>query len=327
MMTKIAEHAEKFLAGIMDSISSAESEIDVRFSEDELRMSGKVYIAGNGSAYAAAYALKNAFRTFTDWTGNWIYPMTEAGFAFEAPESDLRFGRNFVVFLRTPDSDKDISAAAEKKANEFDSETIALSSESSCACVQYMELYLKGLILAAKVGHAQGHITDSEYRDVLQEIVAYADKLKGKIPEYEGQADEAAGEVPSKVRNYETIGTEMDYGAARLLRDVLYRKTGKVTTVEESEDYLHVNALNVEGDQFATFIVNSKDNPAYSRTLLTINNVDLINRFVVIASDGPKSDLRNQDLCFFETVDSTLYPVKGLGSFLPLAIFAEKLGK
>lgn len=311
----------KRIPAIVDAERKAAAE---QFGEETLRNSGRIYLAGDGAAFAAAYALKTAFVAFTEWTGNWVESMTEREFAYEADREALRFGKSFVLLLRSRDSSEAISAAAEKKC----AENGCLCAVLDCAedgAAAYLELYAKGLVLAAETGRAQGKL-DSEKTDALYaEIRNYAAALEKAVPELEKASGTVAEKMKKQVRNYETIGTGMDYAAAWLLRYALYRSTGRVTTVEESEDYLHVNSLNVNPTEFGTFVYNTAGNPAYGRTLLTIGNVELTNRLGVVITDGDAAEITCPvDILQMPAADT--YAVKGLGMFIGGVLVADQLG-
>ena len=311
------------LKAIPEIIEKQETEIENKFNNSELRNSGKIYIAGDGAAFAAAYALKTAFVSFTEWTGNWVMPMTEREFAFDLSKDDLSFGKKFVVLLRSDDSNSEIMNTAELKCSENGCSYIAISSVGDGAFA-YINLYARGLVLAAAIGKAQGKLTDEQVSSIYEELNTYVSKLICAVSELEPKAAIVAEKMKNQVRNYETIGTGMDYAAAWLLRYILYRTTGRVTTVEESEDYLHVNSLNVNPSEFGTFVYNSVDNPAYGRTITTIGNVEITDRFGVVITDGEESEIK----CPIEIIKmptTSTYPLKGLGMFIGGALIADNL--
>jgi len=312
------------LSRVPDIAAKTCAQIDELFTVDELKNSGKVYIIGDGVAYAAALALKYAFTKYTDWTGNWVSPMTERNFAYEVSEGELDFGQNFILQLHCSDSDEDIAADVSKKLSTHRALCYTAAADICGEAGEYIELFAKGLCMALKIGTAQGKIS-SEYADnILSTLADYANAQRQMLVDLADQCQSIARDMSSQVRNFETIGTGLDYAAAWLIRLMLYRKTGKVTTVEESEDYLHVNSLNVNPDQFATFVINSALNPAYDRTLLTIGNVYRIKRFEVVLTDGPVSDIP-YPVEVTPLPACSEYPLKGLCNFVPGALIAEAL--
>lgn len=317
------EQMQTALQNVKQIVDQTDKEIADLFTSEELRNSGKVYLAGDGTAYAAAYALKTAFVQFTDWTGNWVFPMTERDFAYEVLKGDLGFGKNFVLLMHCQDTDTQIAADAADKCKKYGCLSYVATTDQE-PVQGYMELIAKGICMALAIGTAQQKITPDRAAEVKQKLIDYCNQLLQDIPQINNQCGEIAHRMGQQVRNFETIGTGMDYAAAWLIRLLLYRSTGRVTTVEESEDYLHVNSLNVEPDKFATIIVNSAGNPAYDRTLLTIGNVELTNRFGVVMSDGAKQDLPCP-MDFVQLPSSDEYSLKAMGNFVPGALIAEQI--
>ena len=323
MSKQYEQQIKQALANAEQTIQQTDREIHDLFTTEELRNSGKIYLAGDGAAYAAAYALKTAFVKYTDWTGNWVFPMTQRDFAYEVLKGDLSFGKNFVLMLHCQDTDPQIADDAAKKCSQYGCLSYVITTDKDPA-QGYIELVVKGICTALAIGEAQQKIDPQTAQNIKQSMANYCLDLQQALPQMSSQCGEIAGRMGQQVRNFETIGTGTDYAAAWLIRLLLYRSTGRVTTVEESEDYLHVNSLNVEPDKFATLIVNSAANPAYDRTLLTIGNVELTNRFGMVMSDGSKEDLPCP-MDFVPLPSCSEYPVKAIGSFVPGALIADQI--
>ena len=239
------------------------AEIKKTFTENTLKAFGKVFLLGAGTSYAAVLAAREAFRLLTSWSGEKVTAMTSSQFAYQTFDRDLKL--KSLVIIVDPEGNDECAADALQRAKQFPSDVIVLTSVRKSAAAQsadyvidlsgltdsfgdvltYTDVYTALLTFALELGLAQGAIDQKAYNlnlNAYDEYVADSLSYMG-INEHAVQA--AAAEIREKVRNYETIGTAADYASAWLARSVIYREIGRVTTVEESEDYLHVNALNV----------------------------------------------------------------------------------
>ena len=97
-----------------------------------------------------------------------------------------------------------------------------------------------------------------------------------------------------------------------------------VTTVEESEDWLHVNFLQLTPERFATLVFVSEENEAADRTQRTLGYIEGVGRRTVIFTDLPRRTLCTQaPVVEMPFMDQSLLPV-----FLPLpaALLIGRLG-
>lgn len=115
------------------------------------------------------------------------------------------------------------------------------------------------------------------------------------LPAWDADTQAAAGTISGLVDAYETVGTGSDYGAAWLARMLLYAGApAAVTTVEESEDWLHVNFLQLTPERFATLVFVAEENEAADRTQRTLSYIEGVGRRTVIFTDLPRRMLRTQ---------------------------------
>ena len=145
------------------------------------------------------------------------------------------------------------------------------------------------------------------------------------LPAWDADTQAAAGTISGLVDAYETVGTGSDYGAAWLARMLLYAGApAAVTTVEESEDWLHVNFLQLTPERFATLVFVAEENEAADRTQRTLSYIEGVGRRTVIFTDLPRRTLCTQaPVVEMPSMDQLLLPV-----FLPLpaALLIGRLG-
>lgn len=323
-MSKIDElqnNTQKFCEELGEFFDKIHQQVHQQFTDLQLANTGKVYLVGDGVGYAAALSLKDAFRAHTAWSGQYISAVTLNGFVCAVDDQELSFGKNLVVILNSEPDQEQMIAKVTQRAQKSSSDVV-LFSHVGDACLSYMQLFASGFALSLCVGVAQGKLTCQTKQNLINHVCAYAKKVENNLSVLAVQCRLLACAHTDEIRNYETIGTGMDYGVAWFSRLLVYREIGAVTTVEESEDYLHVNALNIESKQYQTFVFNSKNNPAYDRTLLTINNIHAIERKMIVISDGEKSDLRCE--CpFVQLPTCSVYSAKALFGYLPAAMVCK----
>ena len=131
-------------------------------------------------------------------------------------------------------------------------------------------------------------------------------------------------EIWKNIKNYEMVGTGADYACAWLARLIAYKELGTLTTVEESEDWLHVNLLQVEPEVFGCILFVSDGNPSKDRTLRTAKFIKGLGRNTIGVTDTDGKE-------FPEGVDILQIPsaekdwIKPLLSFIPAALLLAHL--
>lgn len=267
-----------------------------------------VYLVGSGTEYAAALGLKGAFQHLTGLTGENIFVMAPSEFAYEVPEEKMRDTKALLIVLDASGRDA-VCAVAIKRAKEFDISYLAVSggaankAEGAKSAIRlalddktfgdfdpYVQMILLGIVFALTMGADKNAIDESKVDEVKKSIKAYFNGA-AKVAETDDNAVVDAVALLGGLSAYETMGTGGDYAAAWLTRAAFYRELGAVTTVEESEDWLHVNMLQLTPEAFGHIAFVASKNEACDRTLRTLRFVVGLGRKTVVVTDLDAGDV------------------------------------
>lgn len=270
-----------------------------------------VFVVGSGVEYAAALAGKNVFQEAAGLHGADIYPAVPSAFAYELPEADLKRRPALLIALDSTGGDPHCLAAV-RRAKEAGIPAVAVSCAAGdltkaadhALLVEadggfggydlYYKLLLALVALALAAAKARGGEGVDE-RAVLDDLAGYAAATAALSQSGEALYDRAARLLADAV-NFETMGTGADYAAAWMTRAAIYRELGVMSTVEESEDWLHVNMLQLTPEAFGHFAFASKENPACDRTFRTLRFVCGLGRPTVVFTDADTSTLNPEAL-------------------------------
>lgn len=267
----------------------------------------RVYLVGTGAGFAAALAVKKAFWRLSGITGEDVLAVTPAHLRLSVLERE-KCGALAVVF-----------GAADTfgcKAEVRISEAGELPIEDGGLLETYLQTSIAGLLLAESLCQRSG---------MAEKIFRASRAALAALPAWDADTQAAAGTISGLVDAYETVGTGSDYGAAWLARMLLYAGApAAVTTVEESEDWLHVNFLQLTPERFATLLFVSSENEAADRTQRTLGYIEGVGRRTVIFTDLPRDAVEpHVPVVAMPSMEQALLPV-----FLPLpaALLAGRLG-
>ena len=328
----VKEEIRELYSEVPELVKTIREDAIENLDESELKNAGRPFLVGSGAGYAAALAAKTVFRDFTAWTGEYINASTPIKFSSQL--EDFEIGKEPRLITFNIDGADGCQKAADR-AVECGGSVVSLTVDGSdvsegggvFTCENGSDVcgaasYVRGLAMAIGYAEAEGLLDgtlDEELISVFDDQLGKTCKsLVEKLDDLGEHALNAAKDlVGSDAEFFETIGTSWDYASAWLIRYIIYKFAGVVTTVEESEDYLHVNALTIGTKRFSTFIVNTVNNPAYDITLYTIRNVTGGKRFGVVITDGMLQDYDSGLKAIFKLDCSKINAFKPLFTHVP----------
>lgn len=329
---RVKEEIRELYSVVPELVRLTREDVIENLDERELKNAGRPFLVGTGAGYAAALAAKTVFRDFTAWTGEYITASTPIKFSSQL--EDFEIGKEPRLITFNIDGSDGCQKAADR-AVECGGSVISLTVDGSevseggevFTCVNGQDVcgaasYVRGLAMAIGYAEAEG-LADGTLDEEL--VAVFDDQLektcKSLVEGLEGLSEyalKASHDLKeSDAEFFETIGTSWDYASAWLIRYIIYKFTGVVTTVEESEDYLHVNALTLNTKRFSTVVVNTVNNPAYDRTLSTIRNVAGGKRFGIAVTDGLLQDYDSGLKAVFRLDCSKINAFKPLFTHVP----------
>ena len=338
----VVKSFEEFAGVYKAVLENTKNEVNSVYSAERLRNMGKIYLVGDGVGFAAASGLKETFRAMTDLTGAWIKVLNTSEFAWQTDDAELNMGRNNVIVLDAGQNVSSEEAIARARLFQSDVTVISAGNEKGFSkadlvvktgmaeknfggCGDYLRLFTAGFEFALMLSTAQ----DEENKDrseQLEQLEAYVADMGKHMDRLSVEAEAIARKMSSSVRNFETTGTGLDYASALMIRDIVYNELGVVTTVEETEDYLHVNYLGIGAKEFGTFVINMIGNPCYDRTQLTVTCIQAVGRNQIVITDGEMDDYCQGEGTFIMKISNTnLYMIKAMFACVPAALVLASL--
>ena len=278
-----------------------QKKIETLYTDEEIRNFCEVLLTGCGDSYVAGLAVQPAFEALSGMRVKAL-STTELCFHYPLPSGD--YGPALAVGVSISGKAADTAAAMQAVKNAggwtlgvTESRTTALAqtadrilkhdsmeAELAPGTKTYFTSLLSLLLLAVHFGVARGHITADEAAAVRADIEGYTEAFRPVIPALTEQCM-ALAELLKDCRHFETVGSGTDYATAAFVREKIYEAVGKVTAVENTEDWLHVNYYARKPAEIGTLLFAAGDSPAKSRYLEAAWAMDFIGRPYVVVTD------------------------------------------
>ncbi len=259
----------------------------------------RIILVGKGIDYAVAHSAREAFVKYSGISPMRIEVSTEIGlinFMGIQPIDE----KTLIITPQIKDADcfgsiKTIETLKDIKTDgDYD---------------RYFTGLLSMILLAKKIGG------DSDFQEIYDYMNKFSELLDSLIT-----ATDKAAEIFADGKTGEVISSGPDYGGGYFSRILCYKAKGLVTTIEEVEDWLHVNYLQLNPEDPICLYFVTKDNPAFDRAIRTLKYVKGIKRkFLVITDD--RLMIADYDIAQLPTANRWLV---GLLSFVPVAMILEK---
>ena len=251
-----------------------QKKIETLYTDEEIRNFCEVLLTGCGDSYVAGLAVQPAFEALS---GMRVKALSTTELCFHYPQAVKNAGG---WTLGVTESRTTALAQTADRILKHDS----MEAELAPGTKTYFTSLLSLLLLAIHFGVARGHITADEAAAVRADIEGYTEAFRPVIPTLTEQCM-ALAEMLKDCRHFETVGSGTDYATAAFVREKIYEAVGKVTAVENTEDWLHVNYYARKPEEIGTLLFAAGDSPAKSRYLEAAWAMDFIGRPYVVVTD------------------------------------------
>lgn len=314
-------------------------QIENLFPGDCLKNTGRILLVGSGENYAAALAGRAVFSSLSSYPAEWVEALTPTALRHFIEREKLQLGSAFVIAIDCAGDDGQLPHAV-REAQSTGAKVLLLTARADCPAAalcdwllslpaagvpllpeteHFFVSYLALLLLGRAMGLASGKLCDKKAGELLDEIADHIDTVSQQAEDLCARARQVA-ESCADAADIDIIASGRDYPAGYLARMLCYRRLGQVVTLEESEDWLHVNMLALDPHRFLTLFFVSGANSSMDRTLRTIAFAKELGRQVVTVTD-----MDDHDPLALALPASRYSWVTPLSQLIPAALLVEML--
>ncbi len=298
----------------------------------------KILLTGSGLGYAAALAAEPFFSRWCDiFFGTEVVPQTEFNYFNNVAAMGIGEPNTPLVVVLTeqeddPDVARTLAVAGEAGANSL---LICAGKRSAQAgkargvlCLgleegadflprAYLKLFLALVCVGARVARARGSIDPKSLEQTRKDLLALAAGTAGLLP----AMDEAAKDFARRCAGLDRFDYVADWegrGAACFLGTLGAREAGLQYSVNDSEEWCHVNYWMEQRFELATVVWGPKGQPSFSRVVETMGCVHKLERpYLFLTDAGPEAFLEGTRRCPVPTAPAGSVWMAGLASWLP----------
>jgi len=281
------------------------------FTKEQVKNISKVIITGCGDSYIAGLAAEQAFKKFSgmgvfpmntvDATYN-IMPRTVKGSTWDTlaigisvsgtaggtVKSMINLKKLGAITLGITEN---VNSPLAKKVDYILNHPHA-ESEVCPGTKTYFSSVITLMLVAIHFGQLKGKLTCEQAEAARQEIVEYALSWKPWLEKIDTQVKELAYMPCFKdAKHFECAGSGADYVAAWFTRAKIYEAIGTPTTVENTEDWLHVNYFIRKPKENPCIVFATKGSSGETRTITsskTAGRAVKVCSFTICLSCTPK---------------------------------------
>lgn len=316
------EEEKKMTNALMQQVDSlkelAHAQFNTAFSNAQQVMSfteisniRRIYIAGLGDSYAAALGLVKLFKKYSDTYG--VDVITPMHFTRFAKNNNFDKGEPNSTLMITISNGGESSRIVEivTKAKEMKLLTMAITNNPNSRSaklsdkVLLMELekvpyatvglrsYLTMLYnlfsFILHFGRVRGTISSYQEEELKNAAMQLFDEYVEKFDEFKDIAKKIANEIEDD-EIIDFIGDDTSYASAYFASAKFVECLGSLISIDDSENWCHINAYLKSDRAIPTFIFANKYSTSYSREVDTAMQAVLMNRRVIVVGDVNQED-------------------------------------
>ena len=304
----------------------------------------KIILTGCGDSYAAAIAMAPVVEKYCDCFG--VQVMRAIDFTRFLSKNEIGIGEPnspLVIAISAGGSTARICEAL-KKANEVGAFSILMTnnSESRAAmlakrvyCLNILGISDKGsdvqsyfasliglLSFANRFGHVRGTLppmASSAFQAAVRDCVMSFAKSLDTI-------DAQMYELAQRWKDFERfdfIGDDAELSSALFGAAKFLEANGCCVSVDDSEDWCHINYFLKEPDTVGTIVIADRNSPAYDRERETIRSAVAIGRPVLVVTNGDPEDFVSKAIvCQIPETPDGYEWLLPLVDYIPLSLLA-----
>lgn len=288
-------------------IGDLQKKIDALFTKEEICAFDKLILTGCGDSYIAGVAAKPAFQKLA---GLAVDALPAPEVAYNYNNSKFNYGKTLCIGISISGKVA-ATAAAMEAVHPYGAFTLGITENLEAPLAQHVDRVLKHdspeaelapgtatyftsvmtlLLLAIKMGEVKGRICAEQAEAYREGLAAYCEAFRPHIDEIIAKA-ENLGKKLAPCTHYDCVGSGLDYASAWFARAKLYEAIGKVTAVENTEDWCHVNYFARNPQNIGTIVYVTASSPAKYRCIEAMQNMARLGRPTVAITDVCQSEI------------------------------------
>lgn len=308
----------------VDSLKSlAQQQLDIAFSNAQKVMSfseisnvRKIYIAGLGDSYAAALGLVKLFKKYGDICEvEVITPMHFTRFVKRNSNNfDKREPNSTLMIAISNGGESARIIELVQKAKEMKLLTLAITNNPTSRVAQlsgktmllnleevsyaivgvrsYLTMLFTLFAFILYFGRVRGSVSPLREERLKISVVQLFKQYVEKYDEFKKTARYIAEEiVDNEIIDF--IGDDESYASAYFSSAKFVECLGSLISVDDSENWCHINAYLKSENSVPTFIFANKHSLSYSRAVETARQAVMMNRKTVVVGDVDKHDFNS----------------------------------
>lgn len=327
-------------------VADMSQKINRLFSDEQIKSFSKVILTGCGDSYIAGLAAEAAFDAFS---GVNVLPMYTVDAAYNLPARKVKGSKSETLAVgisvsggvggtvKSMQNCKKLGATTlgiTENVNSFLAKNTDLllnhnnaENELSPGTKTYFSSVITLMLLAIHFGQVKGKITKEQAEGAREAIVEYAQSYKEHLERLNTQTAQLA-KMPcfKNAKHFECVGSGQDYINAWFTRAKIYEAIGTPTTVENTEDWLHVNYFARKPEENPCIVFLTKGSTGESRALECINSMVKIGRSVIVVTDEDAAKF--PEAVHVVSIPTAKHPwVAPLMQFMPMTLLCGHLSE
>ncbi len=267
----------------------------------------KVILTGCGASYAAALAMAPVIEKYCDCFG--VETMRMVEFTRFLSGADIGIGEpnSPLVIVISERGDEARVCEALMKADRLGAFPILLTENPSAAAGKYAKrVYVTGteairerafglcsyfgslvglIAFASRMGHVRGTLPPFGPAQFKEAIRSYVERFGERLEQIDRQIFELAWKWRDLTR-FDLIGDDVEYGSAFFGAAKLLQCAGCAVSVDDSEDWCHINYFIGCPEKVGTVVLADKNQPSFGRIRETVGSAVRIGRPVLVVTNA-----------------------------------------
>ncbi|NLO85460.1 MAG: hypothetical protein GX096_08540 [Clostridiales bacterium] len=309
----------------------------------------KIILTGCGDSYAAAIAMAPVIERYCDCFG--VRVMRAIEFTRFLSRAEIGIGEPnspLAIAISASGGSARVCEALEK-ANHVGAFSILLTNNPSSRAAKIAKrVYtvgtpafpndspglrsyfgsLVGLIaFATRLGHVRGTLPPTGPSDFRKAIQTYVDSYADVMEQIDDQMF-ALAQKWKDIQKFDFIGDDVGYGSAFFGAAKFVECNGCSVSVDDSEDWCHINYFIKDPATIGTVVMADKNSPSFGRIQETVGSAVKIGRPVLVVTNAEKSDFEaGAEVCTLPHAPQGYEWMLPLMDYIPASLLAGYLSE